>query len=161
MKKILCAFVLLICVLGLCGCESSKKAREQLFADLKKAKIISSSMEQIDTMTYSQWGLEWCTKKNYYVYKDKNSKIILITYDSGNFEKDDDYEHLVTIYYDVMINDDVNYADSNIRCSADPAYEYQDGKLSREKRYEFDSKKTYGAKLKKTLLSKKYVFTEQ
>lgn len=156
MKKILCTFVLLICVLGLCGCESSKKAREQLFTDLKKAKIISKSMEQIDTMQYSEWGLETCYSGNYYVYKDNNSKIILIKYDRST----DDYDHLVTIYYDVTINENIEYTDKNIGCSADPSYKYQNGQFSREKKYEFNSSKKYEARMKKTLFSKKYVFTE-
>lgn len=35
-------------------------------------------MEQIDIQSYNHWPLEWCETDSYYIYKDKDSKMIAI-----------------------------------------------------------------------------------
>ena len=68
MKKFLYIFSLLICVTCLCGCESNQEDRTKIITALKNEKIISDSMEQIDTQSYNHWPLEWCKTDSYYIY---------------------------------------------------------------------------------------------
>ncbi len=63
------------------GCESSQKEKEKIFDALKKKKIISENMEQIDKETSYSWSLEMCATTNYYIYRDNDSKIIAIKYE--------------------------------------------------------------------------------
>lgn len=157
MKNALFIFGLLICILCLCGCESSEEDREKIFASLKKEKIISDSMEQIDTMTFRQWGAECCLTDIYYIYRGKNSNLIAITYDYEGYKKDTDYDHLVTIYYDVTINDDVNLINSEgLSCNEDGYYYYQNGEYTDNGRYELRKEKEYYATEKSALFKGKY-----
>ena len=91
MRKLLCFFSLIICTLCLCGCESNQEDRIKIFTALKNEKIISDSMKQIDTQTYSVWSFEWCSKSKYYIYKDKDSKMIAIEYNNKQHLKDNEY----------------------------------------------------------------------
>ena len=161
MKKMLCIFSLLICILCLCGCESSQEDRNKILSALKKEKIISDSMEQIDTETYSVWSFEWCRKRTFHIYKDKNSKMIAIEYEDEQYLKDNEYDHLVTIFYDVTINDDVNLLNSeDVSCNEDGYYYYQNGEYTDNARYEFGTSKTYYATEKSPLFKGKYYSLE-
>lgn len=162
MKKVLCIFSLLICILCLCGCESNEKDKSKIFTALKNEKIISDSMEQIDTGSYNHWPLEWCKTENYYIYKDKDSKMIAIKYENNRYSKDSEYDHLVTIYYDVTINNDVNTISSeDAICDSDHSYyKYQNGEYTDNSRYEFGTKKEYYATEKSALFKGKYYSLE-
>lgn len=162
MKKVLCVFSLLICILCLCGCESNEKDKSKIFTALKNEKIISDSMEQIDTESYNHWPLEWCKTENYYIYKDKDSKMIAIKYENNRYSKDSEYDHLVTIYYDVTINNDVNTISSeDAICDSDHSYyKYQNGEYTDKSRYEFGTKKEYYATEKSALFKGKYYSLE-
>lgn len=162
MKKVLCIFSLLICILCLCGCESNEKDKSKIFTALKNEKIISDSMEQIDTESYNHWPLEWCKTENYYIYKDKDSKMIAIKYENNRYSKDSEYDHLVTIYYDVTINNDVNTISSeDAICDSDHSYyKYQNGEYTDNSRYEFGTKKEYYATEKSALFKGKYYSLE-
>ncbi len=162
MKKVLCVFSLLICILCLCGCESNEKDKSKIFTALKNEKIISDSMEQIDTESYNHWPLEWCKTENYYIYKDKDSKMIAIKYENNRYSKDSEYDHLVTIYYDVTINNDVNTISSeDAICDSDHSYyKYQNGEYTDNSRYEFGTKKEYYATEKSALFKGKYYSLE-
>ena len=162
MKKMLCIFSLLLCVLCLCGCETNQDDREKIVDALKKEKIISDSMEQIDTQSYSHWPLEWCETDNYYIYKDKDSKMIAIQYENNSYSKDSEYDHLVTIYYDVTINNDVNSISSeNAICDSDHSYyKYQNGKYTDNGKYELGTAKKYYATEESALFRGKYYSLE-
>lgn len=162
MKKVLCVFSLLICILCLCGCESNEKDKSKIFTALKNEKIISDSMEQIDTESYNHWPLEWCKTDNYYIYKDKDSKMIAIKYENNRYSKDSEYDHLVTIYYDVTINNDVNSISSeDAICDSNHSYyKYQNGEYTDNSRYEFGTKKEYYATEKSALFKGKYYSLE-
>lgn len=162
MKKGLGVLSLLICILCLCGCESNQKDRDKLFYTLKKEKIIPDSMEQIDVQSYTYNALEWCETDNYYIYKDKDSKMIAITYDKHTPTKEENYNHVITIYNDVTINDDVkNISDEEVNQGCEqPYYEYQNGEFSETNRYELGSKKEYHAIKKSSLFKGKYYTIE-
>lgn len=161
MKKVLCFFCLLICTLYLCGCESNQEDKTKIFTALKKEKIISDSMEQIDTQTYSVWMYEWCSKTTYYIYKDKDSKMIAINYDNKKYLKDNEYDHLVTIYYDVTINNDVVLINSeDVTCNENGYYSYQNGEYTDNDRYQFGTIKKYYANERSSLFKRKYFSLE-
>ena len=163
-KKILCVFCLMICIFGLCGCESSESDRDKILNALKKENIISDSMEQIDIMSYNSWPLEWCTTDNYYIYKDKNSKIIAITYEKTSHLKDSKYDHLVTIYYDITMNDDVNLLDSDdaICDGSHSYYKYQNGEYTDNSRYNINTQNQtqYEVTIKNGFFKDKYILNE-
>lgn len=161
MKKVVCVFSLLICILCLCGCESSQEDRGKIFNALKDKKIISDSMEQIDTETYRVWSLEWCSSSKYYIYKDKDSKMVAIKYEDEQHLKDNEYDHLVTIFYDVTINNDVNLINSeDVTCDEDGYYLYQNGEYTDNSRYEFGSSKEYEVRVKEGWFKDKYILEE-
>lgn len=161
MKKVICVFSLLICILCLCGCESSQKDINKILSALKKEKIISDSMEEVDIETYGVWSAEWCQKSTYHIYKDKNSKMIAIKYEDKQYFKDNKYDHLVTIYYDVTINGDVNILNSeDVSCNEYGYYYYQNGEYTDKARYEFGTSKTYFATEKSSLFKGKYYSLE-
>ena len=161
MKKILYVFSLLICISCLCGCESNQDDRDKILTALKKEKIISDSAEQIDTQTYSVWGSEWCQKSKYYIYKDKDSKMIAIKYENKQYLKDNEYDHLVTIFYDVTINDNVNILNSeDVSCNENGNYYYQNAEYTDNARYEFGNSKMYYATKKSVLFKGKYYSLE-
>ena len=161
MRKLLCFFSLIICTLCLCGCESNQEDRTKIFTALKNEKIISDSMKQIDTQTYSVWSFEWCSKSKYYIYKDKDSKMIAIEYNNKQHLKDNEYDHLVTIYYDVTINNDVNLINSeDVTCDENGYYSYQNGEYTDNGRYQFGTKKEYYATEKSALFKGKYYSLE-
>lgn len=161
MKKFLYIFSLLICVTCLCGCESNQEDRTKIITALKNEKIISDSMEQIDTQSYNHWPLEWCKTDSYYIYKDEDSKIIAIKYEKI-YSKESEHDHLVTIYYDVTINNDVNLISSeDAICDSDHSYyKYQNGEYTDNSRYEFATKKEYYATEKSALFKGKYYSLE-
>lgn len=159
-KKVLCIFGLLICVLGLCGCESTQKSRTEIFTALKNKKIISNSMEQIDIQTYSSWGLEWCSSKSYYIYKDKDSKMVAISYEYIGHLKDNEYDHLVTVFYDVTINNHFNLINSEDVSCEDGYYSYQNGEHTDNRKYEFGTSKQYEVRVNKGLFKDKYILKE-
>ena len=145
LKKILCVFCLMICIFGLCGCESSESDRDKILNALKKENIISDSMEQIDIMSYNSWPLEWCTTDNYYIYKDKNSKIIAITYEKTSHLKDSKYDHLVTI------------------CDGSHSYyKYQNGEYTDNSRYNINTQNQtqYEVTIKNGFFKDKYILNE-
>lgn len=161
MKKMLCFFSLIICILCLCGCQSNQEDRTKILTALKKEKIISDGMEQIDTETYSIWSAEWCQKRTYHIYKDKDSKMIAINYKNNRYSKNSEYDHLVTIYYDVTLNNDVNLLDSeDVSCNEDGYYYYQNSEYTDNARYEFGTSKTYYATEKSALFKGKYYSLE-
>lgn len=161
MKKVLCIFGLLICILCLCGCESGQKDINKILSALKKEQIISDSMEEVDIETYGVWSGEWCQKETYHIYKDKNSKMIAIKYEDKHYFKDNKYDHLVTIFYDVTTNDDVNLLNSeDVSCNEDGYYYYQNGEYTDKTRYEFGTSKTYYATEKSSLFKGNYYSLE-
>lgn len=146
MKKILYIFCLLICMLGLCGCQSSGEdedvieVEDKIMSALKEEKVISDSMKLIDTQTY--YAGEWY-ENTYYIYEDSDSKMIAIEYVSYDCIE---CPVLVIIYYDVIINDDVNLLSSY----SEPCYYYQNGEYTDNARYIIDE---YGTKEKYCAIS--------
>ena len=158
MKKIIISIICLFSILLLTGCESSEKDKLQLFNDLKKEKVIPSSMELIDIMSYSSWSLEWCTHTNYYIYKDNSSKMIAIQYDKDT--KSEGNNHIVTIYNDVTIDNNVQTVDSkNVECSGSQSYyKYKNGEFTKTGRYKLGTYQKYHAYEKSSLFGKHYQF---
>ncbi len=161
MRKKLLVIFCLFSVFLLVGCESSKGDRSKIVDALKNEKIISDSMEQIDVVSYKHWSLEWCETDNYYIYRDKDLKTIAIKYEQ-NTSKDSKYDHLVTIYYGVIINNDVSLINSEAATcdSGHSYYKYQNGEYTDDNRYEFSMKKEYYATEKSALFTGKYYSLE-
>ena len=75
--------------------------------------------------------------------------------------KDNEYDHLVTIYYDVTINNDVNLINSeDVTCDENGYYSYQNGEYTDNGRYQFGTKKEYYATEKSALFKGKYYSLE-
>ena len=161
MKKILCLFCLMFCLFCLSGCESSKKETLKIINILKMEKMISDSMELFDMMSYRIWSMESCARKNYYIYKDNNSKMIAISY-VKILSNENESEYKVTIYYDVDVNKDVNIlASDEVTCNEKyPYYIYLNGDYTSDSRYDFGNEKTYVITLKKEWIKDKYVVKE-
>ena len=119
-------------------------------------------MEQIDSYSYNYWPLEWCKTDNYYIYKDKSSKMIAIKYENKRYLKDSEYDHLVTVYYDVTLNNDVNSISSeDAICDSEHSYyKYQNGEYTDNDIYKFGTTKTYYATEKSALFKGKYYSLE-
>lgn len=162
MKKILCLFCLIICLFSLCGCESSSKEKLKITDILKKEKIISNSMALFDTMSYRSWSMESCSQKNYYLYKDNQSKMIAIDYVKTS-SKEKESEHKVTIYYDVDVNNNANIlpSDKAVCNLGNSYYQYQNGEYTSDSRYLLDNEKTYIITIKKEWFKDKYVVKEE
>ena len=153
MKKYLGLLLCFLSILLLTGCKSKKKDIDQILADLKKENIISDSMKQIDTQTYSHWAMEWCSSSLVYIYKDNQSNMIAISYEKQFMTS----THTVTIYYDVTVND-IEYIDSSeAECNGSSSYySYQGDKYSHDKKYTIDNKKVYNATEKSGIIKGKY-----
>ena len=152
---------LILIIFLVCGCESNQKDRELLFKALKDSKIISKSMEQIDLQHHYYYASEWCYKTNYYIYKDKNSKMIAVTYRKSN-NSNDDYDHLIEVYKDVKINKDIRYlsSDDDEGCNDTEKYSYSDDRISFDERYSFEKSKEYKAREKSSFFKGKYYSLE-
>ncbi len=163
MKKFLvCLFSLMVFII-LTGCEnnpSSEKDIKKLFAALKQENIISDSMEQIDVQSYTYYPLEWCVTDHYYIYKDNDSKMIAVTYKKNRYSEDAKYNHVVTVYYDVTINNDVNTISADDASCDETYYTYQNGEYTDKNRYELGSEKVYHAVEKSSFLKGKYYSLE-
>ena len=155
MKKLFYIFCLLISVLCLCGCDN---ARDKIFSTLKRDKIITESMKEIDTEHYFIWSGEWCRKQTYYIYEDSKGDMIAIRYEKT---EDTAYESLITIYYNVTTNNNVNILDSDdVKCTEEGHYQYENGDYTDESRYNFGTKKVYEAYVKNGLFGKQYTLKE-
>ena len=162
MRKIILSVLCLFSIFILAGCESNQEDKTKIFTALKSEKIISDSMEQIDIMSYNHWPLERCKKDNYYIYKDKDSKMIAIKYENNSYSKNSEFDHLVTIYFDVTTNNDAKTISSeDAICDSDHSYyKYQNGEYTDNSRYEFETKKEYHATEKSSLFKGKYYSLE-
>ncbi len=75
--------------------------------------------------------------------------MIAIEYNNKQHLKDNEYDHLVTIYYDVTINNDVNLIKSeDVTCDENGYYSYQNGEYTDNGRYQFGTKKRNTMQLK-------------
>lgn len=157
MRKIILSMLCLFSIFILVGCESSQEDIPIIFTALKEAKIISDSMEQIDKMSYSHWPTEMCKTETYYIYKDKDSKMIAIRYENIHYNGSK-FDNLVTIYFDVTINKDVkNIGSEDAICdSRHSYYVYQNGEYTDNSRYNFGTKKKYYATKKSSSLKGNY-----
>ena len=136
--------IILIILLGLR--RDNREDRLIIFDALKNEKIIPGNMKQIDVMSYYHWPLEWCERNDYYIYQGDNSEIIAIEY-GGRRRMFSDYDNRVIVYFDVDVNDDINYINSeNAECGGGHSYyRYQDGKYTDDRKYEFGTMKEYHA----------------
>lgn len=155
MKKIL---LLIAFVLFIVGCSPNKKTSEELFNKLKNDKIIDESLELIDKVTYKNTVMI-PYEKEYYVYKDSDSNIIIINYDKS--VSNEDYNYTATIYTNIEVNNDIEYVE-NTRSLGD-FYIYSDGSISSENKYILNEnyKKTYYIYKKQNLFYKKYIIKEK
>lgn len=162
MRKIILSVLCLFSIFVLAGCESNQEDKAKIFAALKSEKIISDSMEQIDIISYNRWLLEWCKTDNYYIYKDKDSKMIAIKYENNRYLKNSEFDHLVIIYFDVTINNDAkNISSEEAICDSEHSYyKYQNDEYTDNSRYEFRTRKEYHATKKSSLFKGKYYSLE-
>lgn len=151
--------IILIILLGLR--RDNREDRLIIFDTLKNEKIIPESMKQIDVMSYYHWPLEWCERNDYYIYQGDNSEIIAIEYGSRQ-RMFSDYDNWVIVYFDVDVNDDINYINSkNAECGGSQSYyRYQDGSYTDDRKYEFSTMKKYHATRKSSLFKGDYYTLE-
>ena len=161
MKKVLLVLLCLITLCTLTGCESSPKDKKLLFEALKKEKIIPKSIELIDDYYYSYWNLEWCSEDYYNVYKDKDSKIIIIQYKRVLDEKE--YKHIVTVYPNVTLNKNISTIKKEDADCENGYYKYSNDEYTADDKYNinYEQAQKYYAYEKKTIFGKKYYSLEQ
>ena len=161
MKKIISLISLVLIVGCLTGCTSNSETVDILFNKLQKQKIVDKNLELVDKVHYIDAGYI-PSGETYYIYKNKDDKLISISYDTTTIFENGEYDYLVTIYYGVNINDDVviydNKEDAQNRAKV---YSYEDGTYTSDNKYNLSNEKKYEVYKKKSLFGTKYKFELQ
>lgn len=154
---IMLGIVVIVLIFLLGTHRDSREDKLKIIDTLKNEKIISENMEQIDVMSYYHWPLERCITDNYYIYKDSGSRMVAIKYEDKRYSFSD-YDYLVTIYFNVNANDDINYTNSESAiCDSDHSYyKYQDGSYTNNEKYELGVRKEYYVTKKSSLFNGEY-----
>lgn len=156
MKKIVLSLVLLLGFVCLTGCDSNTDAVDGMLNALKNDGIVDKNLVLVDKVTKTGTTL-FLTKTTYYIYKNQDSNLVAINYNTDVSSKND-YDYSVTIYNDVSVSD-VEYI--NDSSNPETYYTYQDGKKSESNKYSLSNQKVYNVYEKKPLFSKtKYELVE-
>lgn len=156
MKKIVLSLVLLLGFVCLTGCDSNTDAVDGMLNALKNDGIVDKNLVLVDKVTKTGTTL-FLTKTTYYIYKNQDSNLVAINYNTDVSSKND-YDYSVTIYNDVSVSD-VEYIDDS--SNPETYYTYQDGKKSESNKYSLSNQKVYNVYEKKPLFSKtKYELVE-
>lgn len=161
MRKIILSLLIIFGIIFLTGCDSNRETVDILLNNLQNQKIVDSNLELVDKVHYIDAG-PIPSGETYYIYKNKDNKLISISYDTTTIFETGEYDHLVTIYDDVNINKDVviydNKEDAQNRARI---YTYIDGTYTSENKYKLSNIKKYEVYKKKILFFTKYKFQLQ
>ena len=149
-KKILLSLLVLFCTFCLVGCDSSSDTVENLLTAIQQDEIVDKDLELIDKVVDINAGIS-ISRTTYYIYENKNSELIAINYDTNIYSKND-YDYSIAIYFDVSINNDIEYIDED--SSPESYYVYQDGKKSEYNKYNLGNQTNYLVYESKPLFSK-------
>ena len=151
MKKTIFLCLLVICgFLCLTGCDTSKETTDSLLTALQKEKIVDTDLTLIDKVSKIGTTLFY-SQTTYYIYEDSNDKLIAINYDT-DISSQNEYDYSVAVYYDVSINNDIEYLGDDT--TPESYYSYQDGKKSEYNKYNLENKTDYLVYESKPLFSK-------
>lgn len=151
MKKVFFCLIIAICILLITACDSSKATVNDLFNLLKEEQIIDESSELVDKVVKTNAGII-PSITSYYVYKTENSELVAVNYDM-NIHSKNDYDYLISVYFTVSVNEDIEYVDDT--SSLENFYSYSNGKSSIRSKYNFESKVNYSVYESNPLFSKK------
>ena len=144
MKKIGVILTLLLLPL-LVGCSSkSKNINEKILDVLKEHNYISVDSEFVETIRYKQISN---TDVIYDVYRYDHDKYALIVYNYGSVNFDN-CDFSVILYPDSKLVDDIEYIDDVSNENA--YYKYEDGKTSKNMKYELSEVEYYRSLIQKT-----------
>jgi hypothetical protein len=144
MKKIVILLIALLIPL-LVGCsKKTKTINEEILDMLKEHNYISVDSEFVETIRFKSISR---TDIIYDVYRYDHDKYTLIIYNYGSVDFDN-CDFSVTIYPDTKMVDNIEYIDdiSNI----EEYYKYEDGKTSKNMKYELSSIEYYRSLKQKT-----------
>lgn len=151
MKKKIILSLLVICgFLCLTGCDTNKETSDSLLKTLQNEKIVDNNLTLLDKVSKIGTTLFY-SQTTYYIYENNNGKLIAISYDT-NISSKNDYDYSVAIYYDVSINNNIEYFDDDT--TLENYYAYQDGKKSEDNKYNLENKTDYLVYESKSLFSK-------
>ena len=85
-KKILLSLLIILGVICSTGCDSRSKSVDNLLTALQKEAILDKQLELIDKVSDVSTSL-FLSKNTYYIYKDQNSKLLAINYDTNIYIK--------------------------------------------------------------------------
>lgn len=104
--------VLLAVIVSIClvGCDTNSTSIDNLLNALQKEEIVDKNLELLDTIIETEYLVP--SRTTYYIYKESNSNIIAINYNTNIYAKND-YDYSITIYYNVVYNEDLSTYDWN------------------------------------------------
>jgi len=144
MKKISIILTLLLLPL-LVGCSSkSKNINEKILDVLKEHNYISVDSEFVETIRYKHISN---TDVIYDVYRYDHDKYVLIVYKYGSVNFDN-CDFFITLYPDSALASDVEYLDEVP--TEEGYYKYEDGKISKNMKYELSKVEFYNSTIQKT-----------
>ena len=144
----------MLCFLCLPACNSGTDSVESLLEFMQEEDIVDDNLILIEKMSKINAGII-PSSKSYHVYENESSELIVINYDTNVYAKND-YDFLISVYYDVSVNEDITYSDD---ISSEVFYSYSDGTKSKDCKYNLENKAEYAVYETKPLFSKtKYKF---
>lgn len=158
-KKLLLLMLLIIPLIFSTGCEANEKERNELLDALKRDKIVSRKLENIDYIVDVNAGII-PSRTTYYVYKDTDNSLIAISYES-DYSSENDYNYLVTIYHNVTENKNYETITNDEAYSTENYYIYEDGTKSIEEKYNLEDIKVYEVTKKTSFIFSKLKIKER
>lgn len=149
-KKILLSLLVLCCTFCLVGCNSSNETVDNLLTALQEEQIVDKDLELIDEVVGVNVGTT-ISRTTYYIYKNQNSELIAINYDTNIYSKYD-FDYSITIYSKVSINNDIEYLDDDK--IPEHYYIYQNDEKSEYNKYNLENQTIYLISESKPLFSK-------
>jgi len=158
MKKIMGLISLVLTFGCLTGCNNTNtEITEKLLKSMKKEKIVEKNIELIDEVNDMFVGYIY-NKTKYYIYKEENGDLIAISF-TNNIHEDLNCKYIVTLYNDVVLNNDFKYLEDT--GTYEQFYTYKDGSSTDKNKYLLKDKNTYYVYEQESLFGTKYKFKLQ
>jgi hypothetical protein len=142
MKKIFVFIGIMFSLFLLTGCSTNENERESIIKSLIRNEIIEGKRyKEIDVMHSSRYTMEWCERKDYYIYENKNGDKIAVTFDRKAGSKPKKYD--VVVYFDIEEDKNIEYYDVEPEDCGEPVYRTNDEKAAKKPKYILKDSKKY------------------
>lgn len=149
MKKMMFCLLIVFSLFCLPACDSSRDSVDGLLVFLQEEDIVDENLILTDKMNKINTGI-LPSSKSFYIYENENSELIAINYDTNIYSKND-YDYLISIYFNVSVNEDIEYYDD---LSLESYYSYSNGTMSECCKYNLENKISYAVYKSNSVFSK-------